>query len=243
MKKVVVLTGCAGGLGRELLKSWKNSSDYVLVSLVRNADSGKAFGLEVIGSKLRCYPVDLTDEKAVLSTASEIQGELGAPWGIVNLAGVSNNGLSWKMSSEEFRTVLDGNLLTAFHVVRAFLPAMRSFGRGRIVNISSVVASSGVFGASAYMAAKSALEGYTRAVAIENAAKGITANCLALGYFDSGMINSVPEQMRQEITSRTPVGRLGTGSDLSAALDYLLSESSGFVTGQTVGLNGGLYFR
>lgn len=243
MKKLVVLTGCTGGLGRELLNAWSKATEYQLAFLVRKPEEISGTLAEHKSRGALVCGVDLLDEAGVLNAAELIQKKFGAPWGVVNLAGVGNNGLSWKMNSSEFSSVLNGNLLTAFNVMRSFLPAMRSAGRGRIVNVSSVVAATGVFGASAYVAAKSGIEGLTRAVALENASKGITVNSLALGYFNAGMIESVPENVKQDIVSRTPVGRLGEGADLAGVLDFLLDERSAFVTGQTIAANGGLHFR
>ena len=243
MKKLVVVTGANGGLGRELLKHWAPAESYQFVFLLRSISESVDDLIRSRELSAKSYYVDLLDEAKLQSISAEIQSSFGAPWALINLAGVGNNGLSWKMRAEEFRRVIDGNLMTTFNVVRAFLPGMRAANKGRIVNASSVVASTGVFGASAYIAAKSAVEGLTRALAVENSSKGITSNSLALGYFNAGMIESVPEQIKNDIIAKTPSGRLGTGGDLAAALDFLLSESSGFVTGQSIAVNGGLSFR
>jgi acetoacetyl-CoA reductase len=243
MKKLIVLTGGNGGLGRELLRAWTKAPEYNLALLVRKSTPDFEDFLRSSRLSARIYEADLTNEEAVLKVASKIQIDFGQTWGVVNLAGVGNNGLSWKMLSTDFKEVIDGNLLTTFNVLRAFLPGMRESGGGRVINISSVVASSGVFGASAYVAAKSAIEGLTRALALENASKGITVNCLALGYFNAGMIDSVPEAIKNEIVAKTPMRRLGTGDDLAAGINFFLAEDSSFVTGQSLGLNGGLHFK
>jgi NAD(P)-dependent dehydrogenase (short-subunit alcohol dehydrogenase family) len=156
------------------------------------------------------------------------------------MAGASTNGMSWKLSISEFESVLGANLRATFLTTRAALNGMRSRRIGRIVNISSVVAHIGGPGASHYAAAKSAIEGFTRSVALEVANRAITVNCIALGYFDKGLISHVPIEILDSIVGRVPVGRLGMADEIVPLLNYLLSEGSAFMTGQVLHLDGGL---
>jgi NAD(P)-dependent dehydrogenase (short-subunit alcohol dehydrogenase family) len=160
---------------------------------------------------------------------------------VVNIAGGSSNGMSWKMPSAEFVRILHANLLSTFLVSREFIPGMREQGGGRIINVSSVIAHTGVAGASHYCAAKAGIEGFTKAVAQEIASKGVTINALALGYFDQGIIADVPEELLQTIKARVPLRRLGRSEELAPLVSYLLSEAAAFMTGQVLHLNGGLY--
>ncbi len=170
---------------------------------------------------------------------TDIFSQWGGLWGLVNLAGASTNGMSWKLAAEDFRRVTEDNLVSTFLTTKAFLPEMRNAGRGRIVNISSIVGHTGVPGAAHYCAAKAGIDGFTRATALEVANKNITVNSISLGYFEYGLIEQVPKEQVDAIRAAIPLKRLGKAEDIGALLAYLLSADSGFMTGQTIHLNGG----
>lgn len=230
--RTVILTGVSGGLGRDLVPLLLRADEDLAIVGVHN--NGKP---PEDGMRFQSERVDLTSWPEV----EDFESGLPTPWAIINLAGVSHSAISWKDSAADIANVIEANLLTTVNVCRAFVPRMRNVGGGRIVNVSSVVAHVGAFGASAYGAAKAAVEGYTRSLAVEVAGKGITANTVALGYFDRGMIEHVPPQELERVIMHTPLKRLGTVGELAGLLGYLLSESSGFMTGQTLNLNGGLH--
>lgn len=186
------------------------------------------------------FRADLTSESDVAAMHTAIGERFGDLWGLVNVAGGSSNSMSWKLPLEEFRRVVEVNLISTFLCVREFAPAMRERGSGRIINISSVVGETGVAGASHYAAAKAAIVGFTKSIALELAARHVTANAIALGYFDVGLIESVPAAMRQQILEQIPWRRLGTAAEVGALVAYLLSDSAEYATGQTFSLNGGL---
>lgn len=243
MANVTLITGSNGGIGlavaehllahgmRSLAFHYRSGSDKITECL-------KRFDLD---PQRHLFKADLSDESDVAQLRTSIEGSLGPVLGLVNIAGGSSNSMSWKTSLAEFRKVLDDNLTSTFLCCREFIPGMRSTASGRIINISSVVAFTGAVGAAHYCAAKGAIASYTKALALELAPKGITANALALGYFQYGLIHQVNEQLQAEIKERIPLKRFGNGSDVGGYVRFLLGEESSFTTGQVIHLNGGQY--
>lgn len=239
---IVVITGSGGGLGAKIVQGLLELGITGLACHYRSSSAAPAAALTAAGldPAKHLFRAELTDEAAVRAMRDEIVSRLGPVWGIVNVAGVTSNAMSWKLSVDEFTKVLNGNLLSTFLMTREFLPGMRERGGGRIINVSSVIAHTGATGASHYCAAKAGIEGFTRAVALEAAPKNVTANCLALGYFDQGIIQSIPAPILEGIVGRVPLKRLGAGSELAPLLAYLLSDASSFMTGQVIHFDGGL---
>jgi acetoacetyl-CoA reductase len=239
----VIITGSGGGLGSAMVRGLLGAGVRDLVCHYRSSEQAAAAALVEAGLDPNHHLVqaDLTDEQAVLAMHQQVSARFGPIWGVINMAGASSNGMSWKLPLKEFLSILHSNLISTFLMTRQFLPEMRQRGGGRIINISSVIAHTGVPGASHYCAAKAAIEGFSRAVALETAQKNITVNCLALGYFDRGIISTIPGPTLDGIISRVPQQRLGPSTELAPLANYLLSEASGFLTGQVIHFNGGMY--
>jgi 3-oxoacyl-[acyl-carrier protein] reductase len=239
----VLLTGAGGGVGlalvEELLRSgWQGLLCHYRSRSDRLLEIVRAHGLD---PDAHCYQAELADEAQVQALGDAIERRHGPLWGLVNLAGSTSNGVSWKLSLGDFHRVLEDSLVSTFLTCRRFIPAMRDEGGGRIINVSSVVAFSGVAGASHYGAAKAGVVGYTKSIARELASREITANVLALGYYDYGMMYTIPEELRDQIRASIPVGRLGSAGEIAGMLRFLLSEDGAYTTGQTLHVNGGLY--
>jgi 3-oxoacyl-[acyl-carrier protein] reductase len=241
--KTVVLTGASGGIGAAL-------ADYLLehgvtrLALQYRSESDELFAVvrrHGLDPEKHCFRADLTNADDVSTLGERIGTAFGPTWGLINLAGSTSNGLSWKLSLEEFQNVLSNNLTTTFLACREFIPTMREADDGRIINISSVVAFSGVAGASHYCAAKAGIVGFTKAIARELSSRHVTANVLALGYFEYGMLYTVPENLRETIRQQIPVGRFGTAAEIGATVLHLLSPDSSYTTGQVLHINGGMY--
>ena len=239
----IVVTGASGGLGSRIVGGLLDLGLTKIACHYRRAPGPVAGILQGHGldPAQHLFQADLTDERAVKDMAVAVEARMGPVWGVVNVAGATSNGMSWKLTLEEFNRILSANLTPTFLVTREFLPGMRERGGGRIINVSSIVAHSGVAGASHYCAAKAAIEGFTRAVALEVAPKNVTVNCLALGYFDQGIIQDVPKPILEGIVSRVPLKRLGEAAEIAPLVAYLLGAQSRFMTGQVVHFNGGLY--
>lgn len=239
----VVVTGASGGLGLQVVTGFLNAGVTNLACVYRSSDETlrPLFTGRGLDPAAHLFRADLAVEDEVKALKQAVTGKRGPVWGVVNLAGASSNAMAWKLTTAEFTRILNANLLSTFHTIREFLPELRERGGGRIVNTSSIVAHTGVAGAAHYCAAKAAIEGLTKAVAQEAAAKKITVNCMALGYFDQGLIRDVSPEMQQEVAKKVPLKRLGSAGEIYPLVAYLLSKEAEFMTGQVVHLNGGQY--
>lgn len=231
----VIVTGASGGLG-SVVASVLALRGYDVVAQYRSI----APKIIAPDHKVRLVKADLADESQA-RTLVDVAREQRVPWGVVNLAGGCVNAMSWKIGADDFANVLEQNVLTTHNVCRAVIPHMRDAHRGRIVNVTSIVGQTGLAGGAAYAAAKAAIVGYTKSLALELAPKGINVNAIAAGYFSAGLISAVDEKSKAAIMSRIPLGRLGDPRELADLVFALLSgEASNYLTGQVLGLNGGL---
>ena len=239
----VLITGSNGGLGSHLVEDFVRAGFKNVACHYRLAKDSVSEVLSVAGlnSEEHLFPAELTSEEDVAALRKRVEEKLGPVWGVINLAGGSTNGISWKLPLADFNRVLGDNLTSAFLVIKEFLPGMRERQGGRIVNISSVAAHTPVAGTSHYCAAKAGIEGLTRGIAVEAASKRVAVNCIALGYFDRGIISQVPPPVLDGIKSRILLQRLGKSPELFQLLAYLLGPSAEFMTGQVLHLNGGQY--
>lgn len=242
-EQTIVVTGASGGIGVAL-------TDYLLTHGVGRLALQYRKSPDALFETLRrhgldpdkhCFRADLSDESDVRAFGLDVHRSLGTPWGLINLAGATSNGVSWALSLEDFSAVVARNLTTTFLTCREFIPAMRKADGGRIINTSSVVAFSGVAGASHYCAAKAGVVGFTKAVARELSTRHITANVMALGYFEYGMLNTVPSDLLDGIRQQIPARRFGTAAEIGGTVLHLLSDESAYTTGQVLHINGGMY--
>lgn len=233
-QKVIVITGATGGLGRALVKHFEQQN----VRLALHTFQQEPFDVACAHA---WFKADLRDENQVASFIGTVIANFGRVDVLINNAGISKDGMSWKLSSSDFQEVIAVNLTAPFLLMKGFIPAMRSQEFGRIISISSVVAQTGVVGTSAYAASKAGLLGLTKTVAKETAQAGITVNALALGYFNEGMIEEVSQELQIQIIQQIPKKRLGTTDTICATVDWLISPAADYVTGQTISLNGGLF--
>ena len=239
----ILVTGAGGGIGIALVDYFLSKGIRRIVCQYRSkyqelANLFEAYGLS---PGEYCVRAELTDETQVKDLRMQANERFGSIWGLINLAGRSTNSISWKLPKEEFLQIISDNLLTTFLCTREFTPDFRARESGRIINVTSVLAFSGIVGAAHYSAAKAGIVGFTKAVALELANKNVTVNALALGYFEYGLINQVPVALQDEIKTRTPFKRFGKGHEIGGIIEYLLSENGGFTTGQVIHINGGLY--
>jgi len=240
---VVLVTGSNGGVGQY-------SARYLLEAGARDVVCqyrGDRSQVDALLSEFDLDPqrhavqADLCDEASVAAMGQRLREQHGSVCRLVNVAGSTANAMSWKTTTEQFTRVIQDNLLSAFLCSREFIPDMRAASYGRIVNFSSVVGFTGVAGAAPYAAAKAGLVGYTKSLALELAARQVTVNAIALGYFDTGLIHAVPEPIQADIKTRIPLQRFGNQREVGAALAYLLSDDASFTTGQVLHINGGQY--
>lgn len=233
-KKVILITGATGGLGSAMVKHFEKQD----VRLALHTFQQEPFEVEC---EHAWFKADLRDENQVKNLLASILANFGRVDVLINNAGISKNGMSWKLSPADFNEVIAVNLTAPFLLCQGVIPGMRTNNFGRIITISSVVAQTGVPGTVAYAASKAGVLGMTKTIAKELANGAITCNTLALGYFDQGMISEVSEEMQQQIISRIPKNRLGGVETVLTTIDWLLKDESDYVTGQTISLNGGLF--
>lgn len=234
MEKVIVITGASGGLGSEMARYFAERG----YCLALHCHSGDTFS---VACEHEWFRADLTDESSVAEFTQAITERFGRVDVLINNAGISRNGMSWKLGLADWNEVMAINLTAPFLLSAAFLPHMRERKFGRIISISSVVAQTGVPGTAAYAASKAGLLGLTKTLAKETASSGITVNALALGYFDKGMISEVSEPMLTEIVQSIPKKKLGEVKTILKTLEFLLSEEADYITGQTINVNGGMF--
>lgn len=240
---VTLITGANGGLGSEIVKSLLSSGVENIACHYRSECDVITNILEEKGLDPANYlfKAELTAEDQVHQMREEIEQKLGPVYNLVNLAGGSTNGVSWKLSREQYQEVIDMNLTSTFVACKEFIPGMRERGYGRIINTSSVVGSTGVPGASHYCASKAAVLGYSKSIALELVNKNITVNTVSLGYFNTGLIHDVPEELQEQIKAQIPIKRFGEPKEIASAIMYLLRQDAGYTTGQVIHINGGLY--
>jgi len=241
--KAIVITGANGGVGMTLVRYFLEQGQRNLALVARSeptalVDLLKSFDID---PAKHVFSAELTEEQQVTRMCESVLQKFGGVQGVLNLAGGSTNGMSWKLSKADFQNTIDQNLLSAFLCCKSFIPAMREAGVGRIINFSSVTGSTGIAGASHYAAAKSGLVGFTKSLALELAPKKITANVLVLGYFTVGLITHLTPELQEEVKARIPLKRFGNGNEIGGAIKFLLSPDGAYTTGQEIHINGGLY--
>ena len=234
-----LVTGASGGLGSAIASSLAKQGARLAVS---GSNVGKLEAFRSgLGSGHVALPCNLADGAAVDRLVPEAVEALGGKLDIlVNNAGVTRDNLLMRMKDEEFEEVIKINIEAAFRLMRGAARPMMKARFGRIISVTSVVAVTGNPGQANYVASKAALIGMTKSVAQELASRGITVNAIAPGFMASAMTDALSEQQRSTILSRIPVGEMGTGEDVGAACVYLASREAGYVTGQTLHVNGGM---
>ncbi len=236
MGRVALVTGGTRGIGAAISIALKNAGRDVVANYAGNDHAAREFE-ENTGIKVLKF--DVSDFDAVAAAAAEIEKDLGPIEILVNNAGITRDTTMHRMSFEQWKEVIDTNLSGVFNCSRAVIESMRERSFGRIVNIGSINGQAGQYGQVNYAATKSGIHGFTKALALEGAAKGVTVNAIAPGYVDTDMVRAVPEKVLEKIIATIPVGRLGYASDIARAVQFLVADDATFITGSTLSINGG----
>ena len=227
---MIIITGASKGIGKFLFDKYDEQGKDVIGTYNSTIVKGR--------KRDSMYQVDITDLNQVNGFFLEIKDRLSDVV-LINCAGANYSSFAHKANIDSWKTVIDINLIGTFNMIHHVLKFMRAQNYGRIINLSSVVAQLGIPGTSAYAASKSSLWGLTKAIAVENGSKGITANTLNLGYFNIGMINEVSSEMKEVIKSKIPVGhQFGDPEDIFSAINFIIETS--YLTGTSIDLNGGM---
>lgn len=237
--KTALVTGATGGIGAEIAKALHAQGAHVVLSGTREAVLNELAG--ALGERVSVAAANLSDSAAVDGLIEAAEAAAGAPLDIlVANAGITKDGLLLRMKDEDWETVLKVNLESYFRLSRAAMRGMMKRRFGRIIGITSVVGVTGNPGQANYAASKAGMIGFSKALAQEVATRGITVNCVAPGMIASPMTDALNEQQKAQILATIPAGKLGSGSDVAAACAYLASNEAGYVTGQTLHVNGGM---
>jgi len=238
MARVAIVTGGTRGIGAAIARGLKGAGLTVAATYHGNDEAAAKFKAE---AGIATYKWDVADPAASADGVKRVEAELGPAEVLVNNAGITRDSMFHKMTYEQWSAVIRTNLDSMFAMTRPVIEGMRERGRGRIVNISSINGQKGQVGQVNYSAAKAGLIGFTKALAQENAKKGITVNVICPGYIDTEMVAAVPEKVLEGIIATIPVGRLGKADEIAACVSFLAGADSAFMTGATLTANGGQY--
>ncbi len=242
--RLLLLTGASGGVGRSLIKGLCEAGFHLALHYHDGFEELSKWVDEIKpNTKVALFKADLRHENEVQEMVASVIDLFGKIDVLVNNAGKSMSGMSWKQDVSAWDDLIRTNLTAPFLVCKYVVPHMRQREYGRIINVSSVVAHIGMPGTTAYAASKSGLEGFTRSLAKEVVNKGITANNLAYGYMDAGMIDVLTDEMKAIVKAMIPANAFGPTHDILSAIMYLADEKSSYITGQTVHINGGMFMN
>ena len=236
--KNVLITGASGGIGKELVNKFVSLGANVLGSGTKTEKLDK---LKKDYANIKVKKFDISEHSRIEEFIENVSLELGGLDILINNAGTNVDNLSLRMKDDEWKKVIDVNLTSTFLLSKYSIKKMLKNKFGRVVNITSVVGHTGNLGQSNYAASKAGIIGMSKSLAIEYAKKNITVNCVSPGFIVSDMTMNIAEKVKLYLTSRIPMGKLGTGQDVSNCVAFLSSEEAAYITGETIHVNGGMY--
>ena len=236
MARVAIVTGGTRGIGEAISVALRDQGMKVAANYAGNEQRAREF-TERTG--IPAFRWDVSDYEACQKGVAQVEAEIGAVDVLVNNAGITRDSTMRKLTRDMWDQVIDTNLGSCFNMSKAVWEGMNTRGFGRIVNIGSINGQGGQYGQVNYAAAKSGIHGFTKALAQEGAAKGITVNAIAPGYTDTDMVSAVPANVLEKIIAKIPVGRLGKADEIARGVLFLIADDAGFITGSTLSINGG----
>lgn len=236
--KCALVTGASGGIGGAIARALHAQGATVALSGTR-VDPLNALAAE-LGERAHVTPCNLSDAEAVTALPGQASEAMGGLHILVNNAGVTRDNIFMRMSEEEWQTVIDINLGSTMRLMKSVMRPMMKQKWGRIINITSIVGVTGNAGQVNYAASKAGMIGMTKSYAQEIATRGITANCVAPGMIETAMTADLPDAVKEKTLAAIPMGRMGASEDIAAAVGFLASQEAGYITGQTLHVNGGM---
>ncbi len=236
--KKILVTGATGGIGGAIIKKFLSLNASVLGT---GTNQEKLELLKKEFPSLMTEGFDISKHDEIDSFIDKVFSSLGGLDILINNAGITQDNLSLRMKNEDWQKVIDINLTSTFYLCRSAIKKMLKNKFGRVVNITSIVGHTGNIGQANYSASKAGIVALSKSLAIEYAKKNITINCVSPGFIQTNMTDKISEQFRSELMSRIPMNRLGTGEDVSDTVAFLSSDSSSYITGETIHVNGGMY--
>lgn len=240
MERTAIVTGGVTGIGAATCRILREAGIRVAATYYGNGEDAAKFREE---TGIATYEWDVADFDACQRGVAQVAKAIGPIDILVNNAGITRDAVLHKMTLEQWRSVIEIDLGGCFNMCRAVIEGMRERRFGRIVNVSSVNGLSGQFGQTNYAAAKAGVIGFTKALALEGAARGITVNAIAPGYTDTALVAAVRPEVLEKIVAAVPVGRLAKPEEIARGIAYLVSDDAGFITGETLSINGGKYMQ
>ena len=239
--KVAIVTGGSRGIGAEIAKELARNGAQVAINYQSRADSANSVveEIEKAGGISSAFQSDVSNQNDVQKFIEEVKEQYGKIDILVNNAGVTRDRTFRRMSSEEWKDVIDINLNSVFHTTSAVINHMLEQKSGRIINISSIIGQAGGFGQTNYSASKAGMIGFTKSLALETARNGITVNAVCPGFIETEMVAAMPDNVKQNIISKIPMDRLGQSKEIAEAVLFLAQAE--YITGQSINVNGGLY--
>lgn len=241
-QSVALVTGASRGIGAAIAGELAARGAQVVLTYREDEEGARAVVERIVsaGGKAEAHRADVRDAEAVGAVADEVVARFGAVDVLVNNAGILSDRTFRKMRPEQWREVIETNLIGVFNCSHAVIGAMTERRRGRILNIASFVGQSGAYGQTNYAAAKAGVIGFTRSLALEAAGAGITVNAICPGFIETDMWRSIPAEHQTRLLQRIPLGRTGQTHEIAALVRFLIEEG-GYITGQTLNINGGLF--
>ncbi|MCK4494578.1 MAG: 3-oxoacyl-ACP reductase FabG [Methylococcales bacterium] len=238
-KKIALVTGASRGIGRAIAE--KLSSDGFFVIGTATSDQGANAISDYLADNGQGLTLNVTDIDSIAAVLKTINHDFGAPWVLVNNAGITRDNLLMRMKEDEWNDIISTNLTSVFRMSKAVLRGMMKVKSGRIIHISSVVGSTGNAGQSNYAAAKAGLIGFSKSLAKEVGSRNITVNTVSPGFIDTDMTRELADQYKQTLLKAIPLGRLGDATEIAHAVSFLASEGASYITGETLQVNGGMF--
>ena len=236
--KKILVTGATGGIGDAIVKKLNSLNANIIASGPNDLKLKK-----IVNDfpKINIVKFDISQHSKIESFIENVSNTLGGLDVLINNAGITMDNLSLRMKSEEWEKVINLNLTSSFYLSKFAIKKMLKNKFGRVINITSIVGHTGNLGQSNYSASKAGLIAMSKSLAIEYARKNITVNCVSPGFIETNMTDNIKEKYKEELLSRIPMNKLGTGEDVSNTVAFLSSDSSSYITGETIHVNGGMY--
>ncbi len=238
----ILVTGGSRGIGAGVVQQLAQSGATVAFTYSSNKESAEKI-LETLNGDHSIVQMNMEDEKSIETGVAQVLEKFGTLDGLVNNAGITNDQLILRMGVDDFDRVYQVNLRGAFYCTKLCLRPMLKARKGSLIHISSVVGHTGNPGQANYTAMKAGLEGFSRSIALELSSRNIRSNCVAPGFIESDMTHALTDDQKKLLLERIPLGRIGTAQDVANCVEFLLSDKSNYITGQTLHVNGGMYLN
>jgi 3-oxoacyl-[acyl-carrier protein] reductase len=238
-KRIALVTGASRGIGRAIAERLAKDGFFVLGSAT--SESGASAISTYLGENGKGLMLDVSNSESIESVMKAISDEFGTPHVLVNNAGITRDNLLMRMKDDEWNDIISTNLTSVFRMSKAVLRGMMKAKTGRIINISSVVGSTGNAGQANYAAAKAGMIGFTKSMAKEVGSRNITVNTVAPGFIDTDMTKELSDDIKNNLLSAIPLARLGDAKEIAHAVSFLASDGAAYITGETLHVNGGMF--